>query len=112
ANPPKPLHPVAQLLQLAQGGRCPATSIKPRVAMFHDLAQCPQRRPATGDLQAPWAFGWCPVAFDAQEAPLAQGTDCLLHGGAFVRQAASRLLFGRWSAALQLGLGRGQALAL
>src|SRR6266436_7348340 len=69
-------------------------------------------RQATGDPQELLAFGGRQAALDEQEAPLEQGTDFLLYGFAFACQAASPWLFGRRSAALQLGLGFGQALAL
>jgi len=79
ANPPKPFHPVAQLPQLAQGGLGPATPVKQRVDMFHDLAQFTQMRQATGDPQEPVTFGWRQSALDEQEATLEYVTDFLLN---------------------------------
>ena len=38
ANPREPPHPLTHLLALAQGRMCPATSVKQRGDMVHDLA--------------------------------------------------------------------------
>src|SRR5246127_2276936 len=112
ANPREPFDPVTQLPQLAQCGLRAATPVKQRIDVLHDRAQFPSMREATGDVQEPLASGSSQVACDEQKAILEQVTDCLLNGCACARQAARRFIFGRWSAAFQLRLGRGQALAL
>ena len=71
----KPFDPLAQLLQLAQGRLRPATPVKQRVDVLHDLAQFAQMRQATGDVQEPLAFAWLQTTFDKQKAILEHVTD-------------------------------------
>ena len=80
--------------------------------MVHDLAQFAQLRQTTRDEQEPFAFARLQATLDEQEAILEQITDFLLDAFAFACQSARLFVFGRRSAALQLGLGLGQALTL
>jgi hypothetical protein len=60
-----------------------------------------------GDRQQLLALTGLETPFDKEEASLEQATDFFLKGFAFAGQAARCLIFGRRSAALQLGLGVG-----
>src|SRR3989442_5709856 len=112
ANPGASVDPLPQLLQLAQGSVRPATPVKQRRDMLHDLAPCAQRRYATGAVHEPLAFAWLPTTFDQHKPLLEHVTDFLLALLALTGQAAGHLVCGRRSTALQLGCGRGQAVAL
>jgi hypothetical protein len=111
ANPREPFHPLTQFPQPAQCGLRPTTPVKQRINVVHDLTQGAQLRQATGEAHESLAFRWRQAAFDEQKAILEQVTDFLLHRFALTREAASRFVFGRWSAALHFWLGRGQARA-
>ena len=70
ANPLKPVDPMTQLVQLAQGRLHAATPVKQRLDMLHDLAEFTQLGQAPGDVQELLAFAWLQTTFDKQEALL------------------------------------------
>src|SRR2546427_10972691 len=78
ANPCEPVDPLPQLLQLAQCSLRPATPVKQRIDMLHDLAQFAQLRQATGDVHEPLAFAWLQTTFDKQNPIMEQVMDFLL----------------------------------
>ena len=78
--------------------------------MLHDFTQLAQMRQTSGHVQEPLAFTRFHMTFDKQEAILEQVTDFLLDILTSAGSAACFFIFGRWSTALQLGLGLGQAL--
>src|SRR3989442_9801612 len=112
ANPGASVDPLPQLLQRAQGRLRPATPVKQRRDMRHDLAPCAHLRYATGAVHEPLAFAWLQTTFDQQKPLLEHVTDVLLALLALTGQAAGHFVCGRRSTALQRGCGRGQAVAL
>ena len=70
ANPLEPLVPLPQLFQLAQRCLGPATPVKQRVHVPHDLVSFAQLRKLRGDREEPFAFTRLQAAIDEQQAIL------------------------------------------
>src|SRR6266700_5876892 len=69
-NPLEPFDPVAQLPELTPSGVRPTTAVKQGIDVFHDLAQFPQMRQASGDGHESVTFGRGQVALDEHKAVL------------------------------------------